>query len=171
MSQVFHSEGPIAIAILTVSDTRDQATDESGALIRKLAHEKGLEIEASEIVKDDAAEIRQAVERLLKMESIDAVITTGGTGIAKRDVTLEAVAPLFEKELAGFGELFRFLSYTEDVGSKALLSRAAAGTVGTKALFVLPGSRGAVQLAMNKLILPELGHIVFELTKHLQARE
>lgn len=171
MSEVFHSEGSISIAILTVSDTRDQATDESGGLIRKLAHEKGLEIEAYEIVKDDAAEIRQAVERLLKMESVDAVITTGGTGIAKRDVTLEAVAPLFEKELAGFGELFRFLSYTEDVGSRALLSRAAAGTVGSKALFVLPGSRGAVRLAMEKLILPELRHLVFELTKHLQSRE
>lgn len=171
MSEVFHLEQRISIAILTVSDTRDQRTDESGQLIRKLAQEKNLEIAAYEIVKDDTEEIRKTVSRLLEHESVHAVITTGGTGIAKRDVTLEAVTPLFEKELPGFGELFRFLSYTEDIGSKALLSRAAAGTSAHKALFVLPGSRGAVRLAMEKLILPEIRHIIFELTKHLQARK
>ncbi|MBT2582874.1 molybdenum cofactor biosynthesis protein B [Planococcus sp. ISL-109] len=171
MSEVFHLEQRISIAVLTVSDTRDQRTDESGQLIRKLAQEKDLEIAAYEIVKDDAEEIRKTVFRLLEHESVDAVITTGGTGIAKMDVTIEAVTPLFDKELPGFGELFRFLSYTEDIGSKALLSRAAAGTSAHKALFVLPGSRGAVRLAMEKLILPEIQHIIFELTKHLQARE
>lgn len=171
MSEIFHLEQRISIAILTVSDTRSLQTDESGQLIRKLAQEKGLVIAAYEIVKDDAEEIRKTVSRLLELERVDAVITTGGTGIAKRDVTYEAVMPLFEKELPGFGELFRFLSYTEDIGPKALLSRAAAGTSSHKALFVLPGSRGAVRLAMEKLILPEIRHIVFELTKHLQARE
>ncbi|MBB5181220.1 molybdenum cofactor biosynthesis protein B [Planomicrobium koreense] len=171
MSEIFHLEQRISIAIVTVSDTRSLQTDESGQLIRKLAQEKGLVIAAYEIVKDDAEEIRKTVSRLLELERVDAVITTGGTGIAKRDVTYEAVTPLFEKELPGFGELFRFLSYTEDIGSKALLSRAAAGTSVHKALFVLPGSRGAVRLAMEKLILPEIRHIVFELTKHLQARE
>lgn len=171
MSEVFHLEQRISIAILTVSDTRDQRTDESGQLIRKLAQEKDLEIAAYEIVKDDAKEIRKTVSRLLENAEVDAVITTGGTGIAKRDVTLEALTPLFEKELPGFGELFRFLSYTEDIGSKALLSRAAAGTSAHKALFVLPGSSGAVRLAMEKLILPEIQHIIFELTKHLQVRE
>lgn len=171
MSEAFHLEQRISIAILTVSDTRDLKTDESGQLIQKLAQEKDLIIAAYEIVKDDAEEIRKTVSLLLGHEDVDAVITTGGTGIAKRDVTFEAVTPLFEKELPGFGELFRFLSYTEDIGSKALLSRAAAGTSAHKALFVLPGSRGAVRLAMEKLILPEIRHIIFELTKHLQARE
>ncbi|HSJ37435.1 MAG TPA: molybdenum cofactor biosynthesis protein B [Planococcus sp. (in: firmicutes)] len=171
MSEVFHLEQHISIAIVTVSDTRDQQTDKSGQLIRKMAHEKNLHISSYEIVKDDAEEIRKTVQWMLEQDAVDAVITTGGTGIAKRDVTLEAVAPLFEKELAGFGELFRFLSYTEDVGSRALLSRAAAGTSGTKALFVLPGSSGAVRLAMEKLILPEIRHITFELSKHLQTRE
>lgn len=171
MSEVFHLEQCISVAILTVSDTRDLKTDKSGQLIRKLAQEKNIEIAAYEIVKDDAAEIRKTVSRLLEHKAVDAVITTGGTGIAKRDVTLEAVTPLFDKELPGFGELFRFLSYTEDIGSKALLSRAAAGTSAQKALFVLPGSSGAVRLAMEKLILPEIRHIIFELTKHLQVRE
>lgn len=166
MSEIFHLEKRISIAILTVSDTRDQKTDASGKLIQELALEKKLEIAAYEIVIDDAAEIRRTVCRLLDSSAIDAVITTGGTGIAKRDVTFEAIAPLFDKELPGFGELFRFLSYTEEIGSKALLSRAAAGTVGHKALFILPGSRGAVRLAMEKLILPEIRHVIFELTKH-----
>ena len=103
---------------------------------------------------------------LLRPE-IDAVITTGGTGIAKRDVTLEAVRPLFEKEIDGFGELFRYLSFAEDVGTKAVLSRASAGSAKDKALFVLPGSTGAATLAMKRIILPEIRHIVHELTKHL----
>lgn len=161
----------ISLAVVTVSDTRSRQTDVSGQLIRQLAEEKNLEIAAYEIVKDDAESIHQLIAQLLTDERVDAIVTTGGTGIAKRDVTLEAVTPFFEKEISGFGELFRFLSYTEDVGSKALLSRAAAGTSSDKALFVLPGSRGAVRLAMEKLILPEIRHIVFELTKHLQTRE
>ena len=161
----------ISLAVVTVSDTRSRQTDVSGQLIRQLAEEKNLEIAAYEIVKDDAESIHQLIAQLLTDERVDAIVTTGGTGIAKRDVTLEAVTPFFEKEISGFGELFRFLSYTEDVGSKALLSRAAAGTSSDKALFVLPGSRGAVHLAMEKLILPEIRHIVFELTKHLQTRE
>lgn len=171
MSEVFHLEQRIRVGVLSVSDTRDQRTDRSGQLIQELAQQNDLDISAYKIVKDDAAEIRETVQQMLDQDSVDVIITTGGTGIAKRDVTLEAVAPLFEKELAGFGELFRFLSYTEDVGSRALLSRAAAGTAGCKALFVLPGSSGAVRLAMEKLILPEIRHIIFELTKHLQSRE
>lgn len=171
MSENFHLNKRIRIAIVTISDTRDQRSDLSGQLIQNMAHEKNLEVAAYEIVKDDAAEIKGKLTQLLENPAVDAVITTGGTGIAKRDVTLEAVAPFFDKELDGFGELFRFLSFTEDIGSKALLSRAAAGTSGQKAVFVLPGSRGAVRLAMEKLILPEIRHIVFELTKHLQERE
>ena len=171
MSEVFQLDRRIRIAILTVSDTRDAKTDKSGQLIRMLAEEQGIEIAAYEIVKDNAQAIRQCVSRMLENLKVDVVITTGGTGIAQRDVSLEAIAPLFDKDIPGFGELFRFLSYTEDIGSKALLSRAAAGTAAHKALFVLPGSSGAVRLAMKKLILPEIRHLVFELTKHLQVRE
>lgn len=171
MSEDYQVDKQISIAVVTVSDTRNRQTDVSGQLICQLAEEKNLKIAAYEIVKDDAESIHKLMTHLLKDERVHAIITTGGTGIAKRDVTLEAVTPLFEKELSGFGELFRFLSYTEDIGSKALLSRAAAGTSSDKAIFVLPGSRGAVRLAMKKLILPEISHIYFELTKHLQSRE
>ena len=93
------------------------------------------------------------------------MITTGGTGIARRDVTIEAVTPLFDKEIGGFGELFRMLSYTEDIGSRSLLSRAAAGTYGHQLIISLPGSSGAVKLGMEKLVMPELNHLVFELNK------
>lgn len=95
------------------------------------------------------------------------ILTNGGTGIAKRDVTIETVSSLFDKEIPGFGELFRMLSYQEDIGSAAILSRAAAGVIKDKAVFLTPGSTGAVRLAMSKLILPELGHVVRELRKDL----
>ncbi|RXJ88435.1 molybdenum cofactor biosynthesis protein, partial [Malaciobacter molluscorum] len=96
-------------------------------------------------------------------EDVDVVLTNGGTGITKRDVTIEAVSALLDKEIVGFGELFRMISYLEDIGSSAMLSRAIGGTIGRKVVFSMPGSSGAVRLAMNKLILPELGHITFEL--------
>ncbi|RNF41166.1 MogA/MoaB family molybdenum cofactor biosynthesis protein [Planococcus salinus] len=170
MSEAFQLNRKIRIAVMTVSDTRTFETDTGGALVRKMAQDREVDITTSEIVKDDMAEIHSTLSSWLERQDVDAIITTGGTGIAKRDVTLEAVRPFFEKELDGFGELFRFLSFTEDIGSKALLSRAAAGTASEKAIFVLPGSRGAVRLAMERLVLPELGHIVFELTKHHQSR-
>ena len=102
----------------------------------------------------------------LEINAVEAIIITGGSGIGYRDVTIETVTPYFTKTIDGFGELFRFLSYTEDVGSKALLSRATAGTIDEQVLFALPGSSKAVELAMAKLILPELHHIHHELTKH-----
>ncbi|WKA54554.1 MogA/MoaB family molybdenum cofactor biosynthesis protein [Planococcus shixiaomingii] len=171
MSENFQLEKQIRLAVLTVSDTRTEATDMGGKLVQELAQIKGLKVAAYEIVPDDKERIRQKVNEWLELEEVDAIITTGGTGIAKRDVTLEAVIPLFEKQLDGFGELFRYVSFAEDVGTKALLSRAAAGVAKDKAIFVLPGSRGAVKLAMERLILPEIRHIVFELTKHRQPRE
>ncbi|MGI2328206.1 MogA/MoaB family molybdenum cofactor biosynthesis protein [Planococcus sp. YIM B11945] len=170
MSELFNLEKTIHIAVLTVSDTRSEETDLGGQLVQELARQNGLEIADYLIVPDDKERITNAVTRFLQNDAVDAVITTGGTGIAKRDVTLEAVTPLFDKQLDGFGELFRYVSFSEDVGTKALLSRAAAGTANDKAIFVLPGSRGAVKLAMKRLILPELRHIVFELTKHHQPR-
>ncbi|RBP93860.1 molybdopterin adenylyltransferase [Cytobacillus firmus] len=157
----------IRCKVVTVSDTRDKETDKSGKLMIRLLEEAGHVIADYEIVKDEGSLIRKAVLKGCGNPGIDAVLTNGGTGIALRDVTIETVRELFDKEIDGFGELFRMLSYTEDIGSAAILSRAAAGTVQNKAVFSTPGSSGAVRLAMNKLILPELGHIVRELRKDL----
>lgn len=157
----------LSISVLTISDTRTSSNDKSGDTIRQLLSEAGHRIADFRICPDDPEEIAATLGQWFENPSIDAIITTGGTGISKRDVTIETVTPYFTKTLDGFGELFRFLSYTEDVGSKALLSRATAGTVQDQALFVLPGSSKAVALAMEKLILPEIHHIVHELKKHL----
>lgn len=170
MSETFELDRNIRIAVLTISDTRTIETDTGGALVKTLAEAQGLEVTHYRIVKDDVEEISGALSLWLKDEEIDVIISTGGTGIAKRDRSIEAIEPFYEKELPGFGELFRYLSFTEDIGSKALLSRASAGTVSNKAIFVLPGSRGAVKLAMERLILPEIRHITFELSKHHQPR-
>ena len=161
-----HLDKDIKCAILTVSDTRDYETDRGGQLAQSLLSELNVSI-ASEhyrIVKDEQDLIQKQLQEWLK-EDIDVIITTGGTGIAQRDVTIEAVSALITKEIEGFGELFRYLSYTEDVGTRALLSRAIAGAVGDKLIFSIPGSTGAVKLALNKLIKPELNHLVNEITK------
>lgn len=157
----------IAVAVLTISDSRTEVDDKSGLLIRQKLEEAGHEVKAHAICLDEMEHIARQLSDWLADPSIQAMIFTGGTGIGARDVTIETVAPYFTKPIDGFGELFRFLSYTEDVGSKAMLSRAAAGAVGTQAVFLLPGSSKAVALAMDKLIVPELPHIVHELTKHL----
>lgn len=160
------SQRAIRLAVLTVSDTRTKETDKSGERILRLAQDAGMEVVEYTLCTDDAEAIRSIVAGWLLRGEIDAVITTGGTGIAARDVTLEAIRPLFEKELDGFGELFRYLSFAEDIGTRAVLSRAAAGTAKEKIIFALPGSTGAVTLAMNRIILPELRHMLHELTKH-----
>ena len=148
-----------------MSDTRTEDNDTAGALIEHFAELAGLAVAGRGWVADDTGKIRNVVTALLADLEIDAVITTGGTGIAARDVTIEAIRPLLSKELDGFGELFRYLSFAEDVGTKAMLSRAAAGTAQGKVVFILPGSRGAVRLAMESLIIPEIRHIVAELRK------
>ena len=148
--------------IVTISDTRTEETDKSGQLLHELLKEAGHKVTSYEIVKDDKESI-QAVLAGYHKEDVDVVLTNGGTGITKRDVTIEAVSALLDKEIVGFGELFRMISYLEDIGSSAMLSRAIGGTIGRKVVFSMPGSSGAVRLAMNKLILPELGHITFEL--------
>ncbi|EHJ09027.1 MogA/MoaB family molybdenum cofactor biosynthesis protein [Staphylococcus simiae] len=156
----------VKAAVLTVSDTRDVDTDKGGQLVKHLLQEEQVIIADHHyrIVKDDKALITAQIAEWLA-EDVDVIITTGGTGIAQRDVTIEAVRPLLTKEIEGFGELFRYLSYTEDVGTRALLSRAVAGTVNNQLIFSLPGSTGAVKLAIEKLIKPELNHLVHELTK------
>ncbi|HDR6262212.1 TPA: molybdenum cofactor biosynthesis protein MoaB [Bacillus cereus] len=149
--------------IVTISDTRTEETDKSGQQLHELLKEAGHKVTSYEIVKDDKESIQQAVLAGYHKEDVDVVLTNGGTGITKRDVTIEAVSALLHKEIVGFGELFRMISYLEDIGSSAMLSRAIGGTIGRKVVFSMPGSSGAVRLAMNKLILPELGHITFEL--------
>ncbi|CAG9608898.1 MogA/MoaB family molybdenum cofactor biosynthesis protein [Pseudoneobacillus rhizosphaerae] len=153
--------------VITVSDTRNVETDKSGQLMKELLENSGHQVVDYVIVKDEGEAIRAEVIKGCTDERIDVVLTNGGTGIAKRDVTIETVKQLFEKEISGFGELFRLLSYQEDIGSAAILSRAIAGVYNDTAVFSTPGSTGAVRLAMNKLILPELGHVVKELKKDL----
>lgn len=150
--------------VLTISDTRTESTDTSGAAIASMLEAAGHTVAGRKIVKDDATAIRGVVSYAAKAGTHDAVITTGGTGISARDGTYEALASLFERRLDGFGELFRALSY-EEIGSAAMLSRATAGVIGRCAIFVLPGSENAVRLAMSKLILPEIGHVVRELRR------
>jgi molybdenum cofactor biosynthesis protein B len=154
--------------IITVSDTRNQETDKSGRLMMELLEEAGHKIIDYVIVKDEENPIKTEILKGCDRVDIEVILTNGGTGIAKRDVTIETVQSLLEKEMVGFGELFRMLSYQEDIGSAAILSRAIAGVVQNKAVFSTPGSIGAVKLAMNKLILPEIGHVVREIKKDLQ---
>ncbi|CAM3758568.1 molybdenum cofactor biosynthesis protein B [Mesobacillus zeae] len=170
MSTKEHKEnapGQVRCKIITVSDTRDKDTDKSGRLMITMLEEAGHTAADYVIVKDESAQISEEVLKGCGREDIDAVLINGGTGIAKRDVTIETVQKLFSKEITGFGELFRMLSYQEDIGSAALLSRATAGVVKDRAVFSTPGSTGAVKLAMTRLILPELGHVVRELKKDL----
>lgn len=150
--------------VITVSDTRTEATDTSGQLIRALLGERGHTVKAYHIVPDEPNRIAPLLRTLLTTEGVDAVIVNGGTGIARRDVTFDAIHGMLEKTLPGFGELFRALSY-EEIGSAALLSRATAGVVGGRVVFSVPGSSGAVRLAMERLILPEIGHILAEMRK------
>jgi molybdenum cofactor biosynthesis protein B len=147
--------------VITVSDTRTLESDSGGALLCELLAGGGHRVALREIVKDEVGAIREALERALASPDCAAVVLTGGTGVAPRDVTPEAVAPLLECELPGFGELFRQLSFAE-IGSAALLSRALGGLARGKPVFALPGSRAAVRLALERLILPELGHLVGE---------
>ena len=152
------SKRAIACAIVTVSDSRTPETDVSGTRIRTALEEAGHRVVSYEILPDEPARIREHVERALANPEVRAVIVNGGTGIAHRDTTYEALTSLFEKRLDGFGELFRMLSW-EQVGSAAMLSRAAAGVARGKILASLPGSPDAVELAMRRLLVPELGHM------------
>lgn len=154
----------VSCFVLTVSDTRTTETDTSGRAIRELLEQGGHQVAAAAIVRDDPDQVTAIVRKQLADPATRVIITTGGTGITSRDGTFEAVDRLLEKRLTGFGELFRLLSY-DDIGSAAFMSRATAGTVGAKAIFVLPGSESAVRLAMTRLIVPELGHIAQQLSK------
>lgn len=152
----------LSAGILTVSDTRTEETDESGKLLRELLTGAGHRVEAYALVPDETEAIRRTV--LQFAERVDFIVVNGGTGMTPRDVTIEACRPLFTKELEGFGELFRMLSY-EEIGSAAVMSRAAAGALGRVMLFCVPGSRGAVRLAADRLILPEIRHLISHIRK------
>jgi molybdenum cofactor biosynthesis protein B len=158
----------VRLAVLTISDTRTPENDTGGDTIEELMRGAGHEIVERRIVRDDAARIRTEIVNLLARPDADAVITTGGTGISARDTTYEVVDRMLEKKLDGFGEIFRVLSY-EEIGAAAILSRAVAGAVGTKLVACLPGSRNAVRLAVEKLLAPEISHVVFELRKHQEG--
>lgn len=167
MSQLEHkavAPPSVTCFVLTVSDTRTPDTDSSGRAIRQLLESAGHRIAGSSIVPDESSLIIQAVRLEVLAAHTEVVIVTGGTGLTSRDSSFDAIDGLLEKRLDGFGELFRMLSYA-DIGPAAMLSRATAGTSGRTAIFLLPGSEKAVRLAMDKLILPELGHIVQQLSK------
>ncbi|MET0152836.1 MAG: MogA/MoaB family molybdenum cofactor biosynthesis protein [Candidatus Binatia bacterium] len=160
MSVHEHRESAIrhaGCAVLTISDTRTRSDDRSGARLKELLAGAGHEVLRYDIVPDNPVRIREALQPLFADSTIQAIFLSGGTGIAPRDTTFEAVRSLLEKEIEGFGELFRALSYQE-IGAAAMLSRATAGIVAGKIVFSMPGSTAAVELAMEKLALPELGH-------------
>lgn len=151
--------GRIRYAQLTISDSREASEDGSGQLIQRLLNEAGHQLVEYLLLKNDFATIQEEVKRLLRAD-LELIVTTGGTGVGRKDLTIEALEPLMEKVLTGFGELFRVLSYAE-VGSSAFLSRALLGTAEGKVVVCLPGSEGAVQLALTKLLIPELKHLVW----------
>ena len=163
-STVHRKDAPahLRCVVLTISDSRTAATDDSGDAIVEALTAAGHHVLEREIVRDEPTLVRDFVRK--HASAAQVIVTTGGTGITSRDTTYEAITGLLEKTLDGFGELFRMLSY-EEIGSAAMLSRACAGTIGTTIVFALPGSPHAVALAMNKLILPEIGHVVRELSR------
>jgi molybdenum cofactor biosynthesis protein B len=154
-----HAPTSVRCFVLTVSDTRTRETDTGGRAIADLLLAAGHIVADQTIVKDDPDLVRGTIERQLARPDVDAIITTGGTGITSRDSTYEAVSAMLHKRLDGFGELFRMLSYA-DIGPAAMMSRAVAGLVAGRIVISLPGSEAAVRLAMERLVVPEIGHLV-----------
>ena len=159
-----HAPASVRCFVLTVSDTRTEATDTGGQTIRDLLESAGHVVTGRAIVRDDPDVVAGSVTQQLSDARTQVIVTTGGTGVTSRDGTFEAIDRLFEKRLTGFGELFRMLSF-EQIGAAAMMSRATAGTACGKAIFVLPGSPDAVRLAMTRLIIPELGHVVQQVSR------
>lgn len=151
-------------AVITVSDTRNEETDKSGQIIKKLLIKANHQIVAYDIVKDEPTAIKEQIFDLATNPQLEVLIFNGGTGIAPRDTTYDVISDLLEKSLPGFGEIFRYLSYQE-IGSRAIASRATAGVYQNKLIFSLPGSTNAVKLAMSELILPEITHLVKQIQK------
>lgn len=154
----------ISCAVLIISNTRTEQNDESGKLIMQALEENGHRVMHYCILKNDAGSIKKKLNEFLAEESLEVIITSGGTGISQLDITVETISPALEKKLDGFGELFRFLTYQE-IASGSIMSRAIGGVARRKVILCLPGSVGAVRLAMEKIILPEIGHLVREATR------
>ncbi len=159
------SSAPISVSmyLVTCSDSRDSTRDESGAAMRRLAEDAGHTVAGQSVIRDDAAALNAEIEKAID-SGARAIVISGGTGLSKRDITVETVEALFEKTIGGFGELFRHVSF-DHIGTAAMLSRACAGTYKSAVIFALPGSPKAVELALSNLILPELGHLVRELSR------
>jgi molybdopterin adenylyltransferase len=154
----------VRCAVVTVSDTRTLATDRGGELLVTLLESAGHQPVRRDIVPDEPQRIHKLMEELVNATDVDAVLVTGGTGISARDQTFETISQMLTKTLPGYGELFRMLSYS-DIGPAAMLSRAIGGVIGRVVVLTMPGSPAAVRLAMEKLIVPELGHLVYEARK------
>ena len=165
-AQHTRSAEPLAArcAVVTLSDTRTAETDKSGRRIRELLEADGHAVAHYQILPDEPTRLTAELQSLLSRDGVDAVLTNGGTGVSRRDQTIQVVEKAIGQPLPGFGELFRMLSW-EQIGSGAMLSRATGGIAGTKLLFAMPGSTAAVELAMTKLILPEIRHLLMELRK------
>jgi len=159
-----HAPRQAGCVVITCSDTRTPQSDTSGYRIMVMLRDAGHSVASYQIVKDEPSKIKAAIKKAVKNKKAQAIIINGGTGIAKRDSTFEAIEGLLEKKLDGFGEVFRALTYQE-IGSPAIMTRATAGTYKGRIIFSTPGSENAVKLAMEKLILPELGHILQQLAK------
>jgi molybdenum cofactor biosynthesis protein B len=156
-----HAPKSVRVFVVTVSDSRTEENDTSGRAAKELLTAAGHTVAGYRLLKDEPADVSALLRSIAEQHLADVVITSGGTGVSRRDSTYEAVAALLEKKLDGFGELFRMLSYAE-IGSAAMMSRAVAGLYRGVVIFATPGSTAAVKLALEKLILPELGHLVFE---------
>ncbi len=154
----------LRVGVMTFTDTRDESSDKSGGILKEMLAAAGHHIAGYRIVREDACLMRQALEDWLLSTEFDAVVTNGGTGLTARDGTVEVARALFNKEMEGFGELFRLISYHQ-IGSAAMLSRACAGVVGDKMLICLPGSSKAVRLATARLIVPQLPHMLWEVRR------
>ncbi|MEA3254373.1 MAG: molybdenum cofactor biosynthesis protein B [Candidatus Altiarchaeota archaeon] len=159
-----HAKEGVKCAVLTVSDSRTKENDDSGRLIMRSLEESNHKVLFYDILIDDRGVLEKTVSELISNPDVEAIITNGGTGVSKRDITIEVVSGFIEKELVGFGELFRFLSYRE-IGSSAIMSRALAGVCNGKIIISLPGSMNAVKLGMEEIINPELGHMVWEVNR------
>ncbi|HEX5241713.1 MAG TPA: MogA/MoaB family molybdenum cofactor biosynthesis protein [Tepidisphaeraceae bacterium] len=158
------SREPVRCAVLTISDTRTPETDISGRRMRELLVEGRHQVVDSQILPDEPLKIQELIKQWLGRSDIDAILTNGGTGVSRRDQTMDVIDGLLDRVLPGFGELFRMLSW-EEIGSGAMLSRAEGGVARDKLLFALPGSTAAVELGMKKLILPELKHLLNQIRK------
>lgn len=156
-----HRKVQANFAVLTITDSRDKSSDISGKTAQKLIRQEDHQVLTYKLIPNDQSQIQNAIKKILSKPKIDVIFTTGGTGISHRDLTVESVSPLLDKEMKGFGELFRKLSYQE-IGEAAMISRAIAGTLDEKIIFCLPGSTNAVKMALTQLILPGLGHILEE---------